>query len=106
MEACPERDRWNYSEIRVSLADGLVVTVDQPPLAVGVRPLCPLILASLLEREVHRGERRLYGFLQKVPPRTADSVIDQVARSLKRHRELIYRWRGAGRLKGKKIAPP
>src|SRR5713226_3974377 len=42
MDACPEWDSWNCEEIRVSLAVGLALTVDQPPLAVGVRfPLCP-----------------------------------------------------------------
>jgi len=30
-------------------------------------------------------------------------TVDQVARRLKRHRELIYRWLREGRLKGKKI---
>src|SRR5438046_2077180 len=55
--------------------DGLL-TVDQPPLAVGVRfPLCPQILASLLSRKAPRREGGMYGFLQKVSPRTADSVL-------------------------------
>jgi len=30
-------------------------------------------------------------------------TVDQVAKHLKRHRELIYRWLSEGRLKGKKI---
>src|SRR5438105_9035361 len=46
MDACREGDRWNCEEIRVSLAVGLALTVDQPPLAVGVRfPLCPPIFS-------------------------------------------------------------
>src|SRR5713226_7041534 len=46
MDACPEWDSWNCEEIRVALAVGLALTVDQPPLAVGVRlPLCPHLSA-------------------------------------------------------------
>src|SRR3989442_2721981 len=44
MDACPDWTVGIAEEIRVSLTVGLTVTVDQPPLAVGVRfPLCPPI---------------------------------------------------------------
>src|SRR5436190_5399081 len=48
MDACPDPESWNSEEIRVSLAVDFPLTVDQPPLAVGVRfPLCPPSFSSM-----------------------------------------------------------
>jgi len=47
---------------------GLAVTVDQPPLAVGVRfPLCPPIFASLLERKLRSRSEHLVRLSARTP---------------------------------------